>query len=196
MATSTPLAAVENGESDDPSALTSTIPVNVIVEGMKEGSILINELATNDPPGNKDWFELYNAGDTVVDLTGWSIHDNDNHTFVIGGDSVCRIPFITEILPGGFLKFGEGVQCSFDFGFSQEDKITLLSADGELIDSIKWQTEDTFPTLSIGRYPDGESDIVILKPTPGSKNEFASPFFVQASAYQQIQWPGQLRQSI
>eukprot|EP01025_Chloroclados_australasicus_P009537 TRINITY_DN1364_c0_g1_i2.p1 TRINITY_DN1364_c0_g1~~TRINITY_DN1364_c0_g1_i2.p1 ORF type:complete len:851 (-),score=112.54 TRINITY_DN1364_c0_g1_i2:1379-3931(-) len=169
-------------EVELPEQLTSTVDVNVVVEGQADSLIVINEVATNNPVGGNDWFELYNKGEEILDLTGWKIQDNDGNSFVIGEQEMCQIPFLTEILPKSFLKFSQDVQCSFDFGFGAEDKIALFNPEGELVDSITWTTADTFPELTIGRYPDGHQKMVFLNPTPGSPNEPASTFFIDATA--------------
>ena len=49
--------------------------------------IVINEIMY-DPPGddnNSEWVELYNAGSGPVDLTGWSLADNDGNIFSLDG---------------------------------------------------------------------------------------------------------------
>jgi hypothetical protein len=49
--------------------------------------VVINEVMY-DPTGNDDnsgWVELYNAGGSAVDLTGWNLSDNDGNTFNLSG---------------------------------------------------------------------------------------------------------------
>ncbi|ODS37678.1 MAG: hypothetical protein A7315_03895 [Candidatus Altiarchaeales archaeon WOR_SM1_79] len=49
--------------------------------------IVINEIMYN-PEGSDDgeeWVEIYNYGDTAIDLTGWYLTDNDGAKFYLGG---------------------------------------------------------------------------------------------------------------
>jgi hypothetical protein len=49
--------------------------------------IVINEIMF-DPTGddnNSEWVELYNAGNSAVDLTGWNLTDNDGNRFSLSG---------------------------------------------------------------------------------------------------------------
>jgi len=68
-----PVPAAPTESATIPSILSETVPVDVTVDTMADAVIVINELATNDPVGGKDWFELYNKGDTTVDLVDWSV---------------------------------------------------------------------------------------------------------------------------
>jgi hypothetical protein len=48
-------------------------------------NIVINEIMF-DPTGNdnsSEWVELYNAGETAVDLTGWNITDSEGNKFIL-----------------------------------------------------------------------------------------------------------------
>eukprot|EP01025_Chloroclados_australasicus_P017668 TRINITY_DN19015_c0_g1_i1.p1 TRINITY_DN19015_c0_g1~~TRINITY_DN19015_c0_g1_i1.p1 ORF type:complete len:853 (-),score=100.36 TRINITY_DN19015_c0_g1_i1:526-2883(-) len=175
-------AAMPSAPIEVPSVLDEIVPADVQVKTLKGSDIVINEIASNDPVGGKDWFELYNKGDAIIDMMGWTVQDSDGNAFVIGGEEICQDPFLTEILPGSYLKFSRDIQCSFEFGFGLEDKIELLNPEGESADSISWASDATFSTLSIGRYPDGTDDIVLLQPTPGSTNKPASPFIMEAVA--------------
>lgn len=51
-------------------AISQYISINEVVS-----SNTILRDADGDTP---DWFELYNSGTSTVDLTGWSITDNEN----------------------------------------------------------------------------------------------------------------------
>jgi hypothetical protein len=50
-------------------------------------SVVINEIMF-DPTGNdnnSEWVELYNPGNTAIDLTGWNLTDNDGNMFSLTG---------------------------------------------------------------------------------------------------------------
>ena len=148
-------------------------------ESPLKGILFINEfLASNrsinaDEQGDyDDWIELYNGGDTDVELGGMHLTDN------FGIWTKWIIPD-TAILAGGFLIFwadGEETEGPLHTNFK-------LSASGEeiglydtkakgilLIDSISFnsQRRDT----SYGRYPDiGGSWQFFSTPTPGKANK-------------------------
>jgi hypothetical protein len=150
-------------------------------------NVFINEwLASNvgqraDPADVQfeDWFELYNAGETSVDLGGFYLTDstsgNTNNYSVVPANGQYVIP------PGGFLLVwadNEPEQNSasrpdlhVDFALGKGgDRILLYAPDGQtLIDRVDFlgQTDD----ITEGRYPDGSLDIEVLSmPTPGSAN--------------------------
>lgn len=145
-------------------------------EGASTGDLVINEfMASNvdtiesDSGKFSDWIEIYNAGDSTVDLAGWTITDDlsvpTKHTL---GD--------LSIEPGGFLLLWasddeeeEGVT-HLGFHLNVEgESIGLYRPDGTASDSVEYdaQAED----LSAARVPDGSSSWVITDdPTPGESN--------------------------
>ncbi len=60
-----------------------------------------------EPPGSDaslEWVELYNPGDTPVDIGGWKLTDEENYPTLDGDyDGVCTITSGTAIPAGGFL---------------------------------------------------------------------------------------------
>ena len=93
--------AVSDGDCGE--ALTQTVVCSsapVVVPAIK-----INEVESNQgTPG--DWVELYNAGATPVDVSGWIFKDNDDtHAYVIAAG--------TTIAPGAYLVLEEA---GFGFG--------------------------------------------------------------------------------
>lgn len=147
--------------------------------------VFINEwLASNrailtDPAdGNfDDWFELYNAGGTTVDLSGYFLTDD------LANITQFRIPNGTVIPPGGYrLVWADGdtdqntsggdLHASFRLA-AGGGQIALLGPDEALIDGVTFgpQTADT----SEGRFPDGTASPFFLftRPTPGTPNSIA-----------------------
>ena len=108
-------------------------------------SVVINEFAAVN--ANPDWVELYNPGDSIINLDGWTIKDSSASN---------KIPLIGSICPDDFRKF--------DFSNRLDnggDNIKLFDASGNLVDSIVYFS-DTVPTHSqgesTGREPDGENN--------------------------------------
>lgn len=50
------------------------------VAGASSANVAINEIMYNPVSGN-EWIELFNSGDSTVNLTGWTIKDSANQTF-------------------------------------------------------------------------------------------------------------------
>ena len=113
--------------------------------------IFINELyAAGD-----DWIELYNAGESTKDISGYFIYDD--------AANKSQLPTNTTIPAKGFLILtcddtGTGLHTNFRLT-SEGESVYLGTADGKLIDKVD------FPPLndgqSYGRYPDGAANLRI-----------------------------------
>jgi len=147
-------------------------------------SIFMNEvMASNgitiaDEDGDyEDWIELYNSGDTEVNLEGYGLSDDYGNAFAwLFPDSV--------LSPGEFLLIwasgknrttpGEALHTNFSISAAGEELI-LTSPTGERIDEL-------IPTaiprdISYGRQPDGGSEWYFFsEPTPGAPND--TPAFI------------------
>ncbi|MDH6179865.1 hypothetical protein M2152_000047 [Microbacteriaceae bacterium SG_E_30_P1] len=129
-------------------------------EGADE--ISINELQSDDPVA-ADWVELYNSGDTPMDLSGWVVADN-------GTTSV--LPAAAVVPANGFLVLEQDTH--FSFGLGNGDEFHLYLADGvTVVDEISYPSHPTAPG-TWGRCPDGEGDIVLTaEATRGALNACA-----------------------
>jgi parallel beta-helix repeat protein len=148
--------------------------------------LYINELmATNrntiaDEYGEyDDWFELYNAGQTPVNIGG--LYFTDNFARPTRWQAPLNYPEHTTILPGGFLLLwadGQSWQGPLHADFS-------LSASGEqlgifqkksgkfiLMNGIIFGPQTS--TRTYGRYPDGADVFSLMVPTPGYSNMLTS----------------------
>jgi hypothetical protein len=122
-----------------------------------------------------DWFELYNAGDTAVDLTGYGLTDTaaDPAQFII--------PMGYKIQPHGYLlvwadddtslntNSSADLHVSFKLGIHGE-YIGLFAPNQQVVDSVSFgeQTND----VSQGRWPDGNTNSLyfMASPTPRGAN--------------------------
>ncbi|MCF7794546.1 MAG: lamin tail domain-containing protein [Candidatus Cloacimonetes bacterium] len=95
--------------------------------------IIISEIMQN-PDGvlddNGEWFEIYNAGSTTVNIDGWTISDNgsDNHVIDNGGT--------LNIDPGDFLVLGNDSNSLTNGNYTCDYEytgITLSNSDDEII---------------------------------------------------------------
>ena len=121
--------------------------------------IRINEVEPNgDTPGG--WIEFFNPTAAAVDLSGWTLIDNNffgrTYTFPTG----------SIIQPNGFLVVDEA---SLPFGLDATDDAYLFSRFGVLVDIVFWPTQ---PNITFGRCPNGgDSFGDTSAPTKGSANQ-------------------------
>lgn len=160
------------------------------------GNLVINEfMCSNDttfildetgPDNYPDWIEIYNTGDTPIDIGGWYLTESlaEPMLYQIPTD----IPEQTLIPGHGFLILkangvGEGISLNFKLGSGGDD--IGLSIDGvTFVDALSYGTGagggspvDAPPTdMSAGRTTDGGAAWVVFDPntetgpTPGSAN--------------------------
>ena len=140
--------------------------------------IVINEVApkgakagTFNPTGS-DWAELYNAGDSVVDLENWRVIDSKSKGFNVA----FPLPKNTKIAAKGYLLiwFNHDSAGSpvIDKKLGGDEALSVYHPSGALADMVNWEAEDSVPAKSWGRTPDGGSVFVIFdKPTPGAANK-------------------------
>jgi hypothetical protein len=147
-------------------------------------TLVINELMANnagsvrDQNGDSDdWIEIYNSGDSAVNIGGMYL--TDNLSVPAGWRVPDNNPALTTVASKGFLliwadgETNEGtLHANFKLG-SDGEQIGLFAADGKtLIDGVTFgsQAEDH----SYGRLPDGSGNWQSFAvPTPGKSNSSA-----------------------
>jgi len=142
------------------------------------GNIVINEFLPN-PRGDDDapkpggeWVELYNTGDSAVDVNGWALYDNNNsHKLLITTSNTDTGE--TIIAPDEFLVVYRNGDSDFALNNEHGDSVRLfdgkISDGANLIDSYTY-TEDALEGKSFARIPDGSTNWVDPIPTPGEEN--------------------------
>lgn len=126
-------------------------------------AVVINEVAATGDPN--DWIELYNAGASTVDLTGWLVRDDDaTHAFVFGAN--------TTLAAGAYLVIErDPTNGGFDFGLGTADAVLLYDASSTLVDSTSWLTGQSPAGAAWGRFPNGSGNFkTLLGPTRGAAN--------------------------
>jgi hypothetical protein len=112
----------------------------------------INYSSTLDFP-NTDWIELFNYGQTTVDLTGWYITDGiAEHKWIIPGSFYLKTNE-RLVLTSNINKFNntypnvQNVVGSFGFGLSSSsDSIQLFDNYNKLIAGLKYSSQSPWPT--------------------------------------------------
>ncbi|WP_341935206.1 lamin tail domain-containing protein [Microbacterium sp. LWO14-1.2] len=128
--------------------------------------VVINEIESNGD--TTDWVEVLNTGSTPVDLSGWTVMDNDPV-----GHAAEATPLAagTVLAPGAYLVFDQPTD--FVFGLGNGDTVTLRDANGNTVD------EHVYTAHAAGvlaRCPDGTGDVVdIATSTKGLRNACGNP---------------------
>jgi len=142
-----------------------------------DSPVVINEfMASNnagpmDPQGEyEDWIELYNLGETAIDVGGLYLTDD------LDDPTKWQIPIGTAIEAMGYVliwadnDLGDGgLHAAFSLSTTGED-LALFDSDGTtLLDSVSFT--DQIVDISYGRYPDG-TGLWSQRgyPTPGGQN--------------------------
>ncbi|KKS64905.1 MAG: Phospholipase D/competence protein ComEA helix-hairpin-helix domain protein [Parcubacteria group bacterium GW2011_GWB1_42_6] len=119
--------------------------------------VYLNEFYPYPGAEEKEWIEIFNQGERVVDLTGWKIDDAEN------SNQPQEIPQNTKINQGDFLViiFEKSV-------FNNDaDQVRLIWPDGQVIHSISYPK--AIKNSSCGRF--GAQWLWTNQPTPGKANK-------------------------
>jgi len=152
------------------------LSIHALASGQSNGGLVINEfMADNDGavPGPymtfPDWIELYNGGNTPIDLSGMGLTEDL-------ADPLWRFPNGTILAPGDFLLVWGGRGSGPDMlhaNFSPNaggGTLTLLAVDGAtVIEQVTFEKQ--IRDVSYGRVPDGGSAwSYLITSTPGEAN--------------------------
>ncbi len=156
----------------------------MVVTGSVQGALYINEFMASNvstildgPTEYDDWVEIYNSGDTAVDMGGMYLTDD------LAVPTKCQIPAGVTIPAHGYLLFwfdGQPAQGSLHINTKLSksgEEIGLYASDGSTeIDSKTFgpQADD----VSFGRQPDGGDNWVYFDKTyatPGTANSAVPP---------------------
>ncbi|MGX5697955.1 lamin tail domain-containing protein, partial [Agromyces soli] len=99
--------------------------------------VVVNEILYDDLGGAADAIELFNASAAPVDVSGWSVQDDDRDAAKTG-----TVPAQTVIAPGGYLVLTKDATPGFPFGLGKGDAVFLFGAGGvthaDLVDSYAY----------------------------------------------------------
>jgi len=111
--------------------------------------IMQNPAAVSDDAG--EYFEIFNAGDSAIDLNGYTISDNDADVHVIDNGG----PLL--IAPGAFLVLGRNADTATNGGVAVDyqysgialangaDEIVLTDTQGREVDRVEYDGGPAFP---------------------------------------------------
>ncbi len=158
------------GATNDPAGLPLPVFIN---EWMADNAVTLADPADDQ---FEDWFELYNAGNEIVDLSGYFLTDT------LTNKTKWSIPSGTTLAAGGHLLVwaddetdqnaaGQDLHANFKLDKAGE-ALGLFAPGGVAVDAITFgpQTND----VSQGRFADAGADVFYMTtPTPRAANVVA-----------------------
>lgn len=142
-----------------------------VLPEQSDARLLINEVMCNPADGEFDFVEIYNAGDTDVDLGGFILQDEDRE------EKEYVIPEGTVVKAGGVIVFsesddGKNPDGSFVFGLGKKGEwVYLLDSGRNEVDKVEVPDMKDYEGYSYARVGDGgETWEMAADPTPGASN--------------------------
>jgi endonuclease/exonuclease/phosphatase family metal-dependent hydrolase len=132
------------------------------MEGIVISEVMPNPASVSDSYG--EWFELYNSGDTTINLSNWLIKSGENEEHIISGDVS---PFID---PDQYLVFGKNDNISINGGLvidyqysnisfsNNNDELLIINQNGEIVDEVHYTNDWPFGSGIAMEIHDPESD--------------------------------------
>lgn len=123
--------------------------------------VLRNPAATSD--SNGEWFEVYNAGSTDVDIAGWSIGDGASDHHVIRTGVVVPAGGFAVLARTADATINGGAPAAYAYGAgfvlsNDADRIVLRDRYDQTVDDVRWAKDDGMPRpngASLARTADG-----------------------------------------
>lgn len=173
--------------SPTPNAANSIIPISVSPPPASgDGKLLVTELMADNDGALGDWFEVFNPGNSAVDMSGMYITDNPNNP------TKWKVPS-GEVIPAGghlvFLADGQVAQGGRHTSWSLSadgESISIYDTDGKtLINTVTFGPQ--FTGVAFGRTSATATDWSLFSPgTPGSANTGAISNWIRNGAGYQI----------
>ncbi len=162
--TNTPINTSEQTTSQQQKDITqqnATFSSTPIFYDSYSDKILINEFMPWPGPsadGGKEWVELINQGDQIIDLSGWQIDDSPD------ASPPYLISSSTLILPNQYLV----IELDKNILNNEGDEVRLIWPDGQLVHSVSYKNSKQ--NLSSSRFENGLW-LWTDQPTPGQENK-------------------------
>ena len=119
---------------------------------------LIDWNGDGSPDGLDSWIEIYNPGDSTIDLDGWSLATNEL------GEDAYHFPAKAEIEAGHFLVLYRALT---GFDLSQASILYLFDVKGKVVDWVEFENLPADATYSLDEFGQWHDDWL---PTPGMVN--------------------------
>ena len=132
------------------------------MEGIVISEVMPNPASVSDSYG--EWFELYNSGDTTINLSNWLIKSGENEEHIISGDVSLFID------PDQYLVFGKNDNISINGGLvidyqysnisfsNNNDELLIINQNGEIVDEVHYTNDWPFGSGIAMEIHDPESD--------------------------------------
>ena len=132
------------------------------MEGIVISEVMPNPASVSDSYG--EWFELYNNGDTTINLSNWLIKSGENEEHIISGDVSLFID------PDQYLVFGKNDNISINGGLvidyqysnisfsNNNDELLIINQNGEIVDEVHYTNDWPFGSGIAMEIHDPESD--------------------------------------
>ena len=149
-----------------------------------QGSVVINELLGHSDAEPYDWIELHNTTDTIINIGGWFLSDNDNDD---PNRMKYEIAFGTTVDPNDYIVFYENLHfnnpsdpgCHVPFALSENGE-TLYLQSGQNGNLTGYYNEESFgassPDIAFGRYYKASTDaynfVAMSLKTPDAANAY------------------------
>lgn len=153
---------------------------------LADAKLVINEFLPNSVNTDYEWIELYNDDTLSVNISQYNISEeaaSKNFTIkdiilepksfivLVRSDEIFNKTYATAGVK--IIEYGD-VVASLNLN-DGGDSIFLYDSNGQLTDSIK-DYANPGENVSIGRYPDGASEVTnLMEQTPGAKNDNSKP---------------------
>ena len=132
------------------------------MQGIVISEVMPNPASVSDSYG--EWFELYNSGDTTINLSNWLIKSGENEEHIISGDVSLFID------PDQYLVFGKNDNISINGGLvidyqysnisfsNNNDELLIINQNGEIVDEVHYTNDWPFGSGIAMEIHDPESD--------------------------------------
>lgn len=180
---STPGADASAADVQDAGADPARDAVAPTGDAASKGGVVINEISGK----GDEWVELYNAGTTAVDLSGFQIADGEKDAGTPKLSEAAQVPAGTILSPRSYLVAakmsadasapscpdgGESYCLGFRFGISNSegDVVYLIAPGGTVAEREDYPAGVVGSNQTWGRSPNGTGTFQITAPTPGASN--------------------------
>lgn len=121
--------------------IDKTAPNVIITEILKDSAAVLN--------ADGEWFEIYNAEASPVDIQGWTIKDNDVDSHVIASSVVVPAGSHVVLARNATFATNGGVTAAYQYAGillgNNDDELILLDNAGNEVDRVEYDAGTNFP---------------------------------------------------